>query len=218
MSELSKDFYWPDANAANRICDLLNDRSAGKEVISDGDWRELHSLAEHWIEAGGDYSQFVLAWLRSGHRADFANGTFNIQSYGSEPSFFLYPSPDAKHPHAIGLFLQFLQRADSGNLARCERKKCQRYFMPTSAHEKRFCMPACQNRNSSTIAMAKVRADKQRERLGEVNEAVKTFERNAPNAEWRRYVSSETGVTLRTINSWLKRGLIQAPVTKKSRR
>ncbi|MGB8028810.1 MAG: hypothetical protein WCF30_04010 [Terracidiphilus sp.] len=196
--------------------DFLNDGKCGRETIDEGDRTELRTLIDDWLGAGKNWRRFIARRLKAHRSVGFTSGTFNIPSHTARPVPVHYPAPKATY--AEGVFLQFILHPEREQLdGPCRRVNCGRYFLRETAHPKVYCSRACATKDSAVFAMREKREDEFRELKKRVLSAIARYTDNRRQGDWRIYVETETGVTVRTLNGWVKRRFIKAPPTARRR-
>lgn len=209
--------YIPDDAALLRMMDFLNDGKHGREPMADEDASFLRALMKDWQAARGNWQRFIKARLEARRSVDFVNGTFNIPTNAPRPVLVPYPKHGAR-AHANGVFFWFALHPESWRLAGpCRRKGCGRYFIRKTAHTRDYCSARCASNDSSLAIMRAKRAAKRAEQVRAVEAAIGKYNRQRRRGDWRAYVETETGITPRTLDGWVKAGFIEAPIERRQK-
>jgi len=210
--------YFPDPMALERMRDFLNAgqfRSrpgAHLEQMDAANCNELRALMADLQRAGNNWQRFIELRLIARRPVDFVNGTFNIPSHTERPVLVPYPGKRSAHQQAYGAFLQFILHPEFDRLnGPCRSKKCGRFFLRESSHQKVYCTSRCASLETAVIAMQRKRLAQKELKKRAVEAAIVKYKRNRQRSDWRLYVESETGVTKRTLEGWVKTGFIEAP-------
>ena len=223
--------YSPDESALVRMQDFLNDRAVvyaradgGKgggyrEEMDKANWQELHTLVDDWLRTGKEWPKFIELRKKNHRPVDFVNGTFNIPASAPCPLLVTYPAKRTALEHAYGVFTQFVLHPKRAQLdGPCRRKGCGRFFLRKTAHQKVYCEARCASLDSAVLAMRDKRQAQKDARKIDVIAAMAKYTRNRKIGDWRVYVTTETGVTSRTLDGWVKTGFIKAPAKSKTPR
>jgi hypothetical protein len=117
--------------------------------------------------------------------------------------------------YAHVIFLQFVVNPD------CEKRQprgpcacgCGQYFLKTSRHPKIYCK-GHGSRVSAKAAMKRMQAEKRKPRVKAAQRAIRRFEQQRRRGDWKKWISADTGIALRTLEGWAKNDFIQAPTKK----
>jgi hypothetical protein len=203
--------YAYDGFAVERMPYFLGDGQEDRGELNDADNTELRALVEEWLRANANWPRFLERMLRAKKPVPFTKGEFYIQT--SEPPV-LVPMPAKGGTLAHGIFLQFILHPDRGQLAGPCNCGCGRYFLKRTAHPKIFADGHAQR--ATALKSAKDTRDNfRKERIGMAKEAIAKYERDRKQGDWKIFVEIETGITLRTLAGWLRKGYINAPVGRK---
>ncbi len=171
---------------------------------------KLRGLAESWEESGRNLNQ--LFEKHPALRIQIGGGQTKLLVDRSgrghldwEPVLGLSPTPEEQ---ATASFAKLVGNPYLDELA-FPCKKCRKYFLRTSNHERVYCSRACGSKTTATQSVRKSRLAERNRGLDRARRAIELWALRSRRLDCKSWVRQETGLTLNWLTLREKEGFLR---------